>query len=191
MIEPVPTLCIYKSAFENPKEIYKTVENLIDEEISFNWRWARTSNSTETLQGSYRTNQEFPISPNLSNPIVKNIDTKIFEGITSFVQEYSSKYDVGILVDEGYNLLKYENGTHYKLHHDCGGAHKDRVVSILVYLNDDYEGGEIEFPLFDFKYKPSAGDIILFPSNYTFAHIAHPVTSGTKYAVVSWMRYGD
>ena len=115
----------------------------------------------------------------------------IFSGITEYVAEYSSHYGVGILDDEGYTLLKYENGTHYKQHHDCGGNHRDRVVSILVYLNDDYEGGQLTFPFFDVTYTPMAGDIVLFPSNYTFAHIAEPVTKGTKYAIVSWMRYGN
>jgi predicted 2-oxoglutarate/Fe(II)-dependent dioxygenase YbiX len=30
--------------------------------------------------------------------------------------------------------------------------------------------------------------LILFPSNYAYSHIAHPVTSGTKYAMVTWIR---
>ncbi len=190
MLEPIPTVCIYEQSFMHPEQIYKSVENLINSNISFNWLWAKTSGSTENLQGSHRTNQEFPISQNMENQTVRLIDEKIFTEITCLVGDYSSRYDIGSLTDEGYTLLKYENGTHYKQHHDCGGLHKDRVVSILVYLNDNYEGGELEFPLFDFKYKPKAGDIVIFPSNYTFSHIAHPVTSGTKYAIVSWMKYG-
>jgi hypothetical protein len=190
MIEPVPSLCIYENSFDNPSHVHNTIEELIDSDMSLNWNWARTSGDTETLQGSYRTNQEFLISASMGNDEIKKIDEYIFNGITGYISDYATKYDVGVLVDEGYSILKYENGMHYKRHHDCGGLHKDRVVSILVYLNDNYEGGELEFPLFDFKYKPKAGDIVIFPSNYTFSHIAHPVTSGTKYAIVSWMKYG-
>jgi predicted 2-oxoglutarate/Fe(II)-dependent dioxygenase YbiX len=189
MIEPVPTICIYEKSFKNPETVYTTIEKLIDSDINFNWTWARTAGATENLQGAYRTNQEFSISTQLSHETIKKLDDNIFNEITQLVGDYATRYDIGSLTDEGYNILKYENGTEYKQHHDCGGIHKDRVVSILVYLNDNYIGGELEFPMFNFKYKPNAGDIILFPSNYTFAHIAHPVTSGTKYAIVSWMRY--
>lgn len=191
MFEPIPTVCIYEQQFDNPEYIYKNVEKLIDDDYHFNWQWSKTSGTTDNLQGAYRTNQEFPISSNVGHDLIRSIDENIFSGITGLIGEYAHRYDIGTLTDEGYSLLKYENGTHYKKHHDCGGLHKDRVVSILVYLNDDYEGGELEFPYFNFKYKPKAGDIILFPSNYTFSHIAHPVTKGTKYSIVSWMRYGN
>jgi predicted 2-oxoglutarate/Fe(II)-dependent dioxygenase YbiX len=58
---------------------------------------------------------------------------------------------------------------------------------VLIYLNDDYEGGEIEFVNFDIKIKPKAGTLIMFPSNYPYSHIAHPVISGTKYAVSTFL----
>jgi predicted 2-oxoglutarate/Fe(II)-dependent dioxygenase YbiX len=191
MLELIPTVCVFEQSFENPKGIYLNIEKIIESDINFNWQWARTSGSKDTLQGAHRTNQEFPISSNMEQPQIKSVDETIFNNITNLIAEYSGKYETGPLTDEGYTILKYENGTHYKQHHDCGGLHKDRVVSILIYLNDDYVGGELEFPLFNVKYKPKAGDIILFPSNYTFSHIAHPVTEGTKYCVVSWMRYGE
>jgi predicted 2-oxoglutarate/Fe(II)-dependent dioxygenase YbiX len=63
-----------------------------------------------------------------------------------------------------------------------------RVVSAILYLNDDYEGGHLEFPNFGIKIKPQAGMLILFPSNYAYTHAAHPVTKGTKYALVTWIR---
>ena len=63
-----------------------------------------------------------------------------------------------------------------------------RSVSAICYLNDDYEGGELEFVNFKLKIKPQAGMMILFPSNFAYMHIAHPVTSGTKYAMVTWIR---
>jgi predicted 2-oxoglutarate/Fe(II)-dependent dioxygenase YbiX len=56
-----------------------------------------------------------------------------------------------------------------------------------VYLNDDYEGGEVEFVNFGIKIKPQPGMLLLFPSTYPYAHIAHPVTSGVKYAIVTWI----
>ena len=55
----------------------------------------------------------------------------------------------------------------------------------LFYLNDDYEGGEIEFPRLDgYVHKPKVGDIAIFPSNYIYEHASLPIKSGIKYCVV-------
>ena len=61
-------------------------------------------------------------------------------------------------------------------------------LSSLFYLNDDYEGGEIEFPSFDIKYKPEAGDLIMFPSSYAYRHKVNSVLSGIRYSIASWLR---
>jgi predicted 2-oxoglutarate/Fe(II)-dependent dioxygenase YbiX len=101
---------------------------------------------------------------------------------------YAQRYglDCG-LNHEGYSLLKYKNNEEYKVHYDGTSASK-RVISAIAYLNDDFEGGEIEFVNFGIKIKPQAGMLILFPSNFTYSHVAHPVTSGTKYAMVTWLQ---
>jgi Rps23 Pro-64 3,4-dihydroxylase Tpa1-like proline 4-hydroxylase len=87
---------------------------------------------------------------------------------------------------EHYNVLRYQTGDHYIAHYD-GGTGTKRSVSAILYLNDDYEGGEIEFVNFGIKIKPKAGTFLLFPSSYPHRHIAHPVISGTKYAIVTWL----
>jgi predicted 2-oxoglutarate/Fe(II)-dependent dioxygenase YbiX len=87
---------------------------------------------------------------------------------------------------ENYNMLRYRGGQEYKAHYD-GATFDGRSVSAIVYLNDDYSGGEVEFTNFQVKIKPQKGMLLLFPSNYAYTHIAHPVTSGTKYALVTWI----
>lgn len=44
-------------------------------------------------------------------------------------------------------------------------------LSSLIYLNDDYNGGEVLFEELDIKIKPKSGDFIIFPS-----HFLHEVT---------------
>jgi hypothetical protein len=59
------------------------------------------------------------------------------------------------------------------------------VLTITVYLNDDYEGGEVQFVNINEQklvtYKPQAGDITIFPGAHPFWHSAMPVKSGYKY----------
>lgn len=136
-----------------------------------------------------RTSSNLFVSNHMhKNKFLSSFDKRCNEIIDSSIQRYREIFMINseIFNQEGFQLLKYEPGGFYKAHHDSFPATK-RAVSVLIYLNDDYEGGEIEFVNFDLKIKPKAGTLILFPSNYPYKHIAHPVTSGTKYVVVTWL----
>jgi Rps23 Pro-64 3,4-dihydroxylase Tpa1-like proline 4-hydroxylase len=87
-----------------------------------------------------------------------------------------------------WEILKYDSGDFFKTHMDDCAAHS-RTVSAIVYFNEDYEGGEIEFPNFDVFYKPKSGDVLVFPSAFTYIHNVREITSGTRYAAVNWFSY--
>lgn len=87
--------------------------------------------------------------------------------------------------NEGWQLLKYGVDNYFVNHYDDSKQYP-RTMSMSFYLNDDYEGGEIEFSRFNVKIKPKANQAIFFPANYVYNHTVHPVTSGTRYAVVAW-----
>jgi hypothetical protein len=87
-------------------------------------------------------------------------------------------------------VMRYEKGSFFKNHKDDGPMF-DRTVSVIVYLNDDFVGGEIEFPGFNVLHKPRAGDVLFFPSSYVYNHNIKEVTEGTRYAVVNWFSYPD
>ena len=92
-------------------------------------------------------------------------------------------------------VLWYKPGGFYIAHADADAFDQgnnrwyraqNRDVSVLVYLNDDYEGGELFFPNFDYTYKPQAGDCLFFPSGNLYLHESKPIRSGAKLAVVCW-----
>lgn len=92
-------------------------------------------------------------------------------------------------------LLRYQSGGFYQYHVDAydpvpnGKAWRkaiDRDISILIYLNDNFTGGELEFKRFSYFLQPKAGMLVWFPSDIRYEHMARPVTSGYRYAVVSW-----
>jgi hypothetical protein len=61
--------------------------------------------------------------------------------------------------------------------------------STMVYLNDNYAGGEIEFPEYDIAIKPRAGDIVTFPTNAMYLHAVKKIESGTRYNIaINWYR---
>lgn len=82
------------------------------------------------------------------------------------------------------NILKYISGGELPPHQDIGVS--SRSLSVLSYLNDDYEGGEISFPQSNITLKPKAGTIIFFPSNFIYVHTIAKMKSGVRYAIPSW-----
>ena len=104
---------------------------------------------------------------------------------------------VGVKLDwyEAPDLMRYREGGHYERHADSQNWLAetktwrkviDRDLSMLIYLNDGYEGGELTFNKFNYIIRPRAAAAVLFPSDHRYLHQAHTVTKGVRYAMVSW-----
>ena len=107
------------------------------------------------------------------------------------VKHYTKQHNVGELrYWEALNFVKYGPGQHFQEHTDHGFSY-NCVVSLVGYVNDDYEGGDINFRVQGVKVKPKAGDLFIFPSNFMFPHQAMPVKSGTKYSIVTMLDYSN
>lgn len=94
-----------------------------------------------------------------------------------------------VRVGSGYDLLRYEEGGFYKEHCDVVSDHPvlgHRRLSFVLFVNDDYEGGELYFPRQDILVKPEKGMALFFPSGVTHPHGVRPVLKGTRYTIVSW-----
>lgn len=160
----------------NGKEIILSAETLESE-------WARSKTFNQNIDAEIN---EARTSVSKSIEFKTELDQKLFELFSFSLTEYRKKYAIAdVANDEGYQVLKYRPNEFYKRHVD-DSKHKRRVVSGIIYLNDDYEGGELHFPFLDYKLKPKANTAVLFPSNFCFEHEACPVISGTKYAAVTW-----
>ena len=89
------------------------------------------------------------------------------------------------------DLLKYTPGGKYEIHTDHY-TDSPRHLSIIINLNDNYEGGDLIFT--DQKHneikrlKLSKGSIVFFPSNFMYPHSIQPITKGTRYSIVSWLQ---
>ena len=71
------------------------------------------------------------------------------------------------------------------IHHSHGQQYGYPQVSVLLFLNDDYEGGEIIVA--DNEYNHTAGSVLIFPSNFMFPHEVKSVTKGERWSVVAWL----
>jgi|TARA_R100001460_G_scaffold8594_1_gene21207 predicted 2-oxoglutarate/Fe(II)-dependent dioxygenase YbiX len=89
------------------------------------------------------------------------------------------------------DLLKYSPGGKYEIHTDHY-TNSPRHLSIIMNLNNDYEGGDLIFT--DQKEKEvkrlelNKGSIVFFPSNFLYPHSIKPITKGTRYSIVAWLQ---
>jgi Rps23 Pro-64 3,4-dihydroxylase Tpa1-like proline 4-hydroxylase len=132
------------------------------------------------------------IGLSFSNIIDKNktarqkIDQTLYSIASQAIKEYGRRVLLeSVEQDSGYDLLKYEVGGFYTTHTDSFKG-RPRAVSCSFMLNDDYEGGEFAFFDRELKYKLKKGSCIMFPSNFMYPHEIMPVTSGTRYSIITW-----
>jgi hypothetical protein len=81
-----------------------------------------------------------------------------------------------------YGINKYFEGQYMGPHVDWNEFNSDITYTIVVYLNDDYEGGELFFvdPEINVKIKPKAGSIVMFPSKLPYLHQSCELIKGRK-----------
>lgn len=79
-----------------------------------------------------------------------------------------------------YIASKYEVGSFMSEHSDSGNEeYGDTVMTAVLYLNNNFEGGEIFFKEVGAKVSPKEKYIISFPGDYI--HSVFPITSGERY----------
>ena len=103
-------------------------------------------------------------------------------------------------------LIRYRPGEYYLPHVDAydyiyGNITDDlhmsqRVLTVIMYLNDDYLGGHTNFPELDISITPKKGRALLFHNVRENANFANPlskhqgqeVTQGTKWLLMAMFR---
>ena len=103
-----------------------------------------------------------------------------------------SRNEISIRDDEGYVTYRLREddrvGTQVYQSMEKNTIQASRLMSAILFLNDDFEGGEHHFPLQDTVIKPRCGTMVFFPSTYTHPHRVDRVTKGTSYYVMTHFR---
>jgi predicted 2-oxoglutarate/Fe(II)-dependent dioxygenase YbiX len=185
-----PCLVEFENAFFNTDEIIQEIEKITNDPSSGVFFEQALVNRKGNIEvGKERTNSQLAVDvAGDKNEFFRQLNNEYFLTVLAATRWFTAEYGINENIEhnEPYSLLRYQTGQEYKSHYDGGSALK-RAISPILYLNDDYEGGYIEFVNFGLKIKPKAGSLFLFPSTYPYSHIAHPVTDGTKYAIVTFL----
>lgn len=113
----------------------------------------------------------------LFNSLSNEFDTKICSEISKICQELYYKYDIKISKDSGYTIKKIFNHDE----NDSSQYKSDKIMKIMIGLNNDYDGGDIYYPTFEHCYKLKCGEIICFPPYWTHPYIINPPLNKTYF----------
>ena len=176
----------YENAVKDPDIIIQNIEKL-DEFLTEKTGISKWTDWT-AYQSDYSFGKQKMIRTeffNLNNDIDKECEKiyqTLYDAIESVSKDYESMHpglDIGMLCPM--SISKYFVGSMMGPHVDCHDDDKGKTISVVLYLNDDYTGGELNFKDQGIKIKPSAGSIAVFPSRSPYFHESLPVLSGEKY----------
>jgi len=150
----------------------------------------RTGETSWQVDKKTRDTQIVPMGP-----LFPKIEGLLRHAVKEIINPF---YGVQINTSEMPQVLSYGVGGHYKPHIDGEsiwvtpkGEHiwkksTDRDISMVFYLNDDFEGGDFIFPEHHIRVRPEPGMLVCFPSSHHYMHGVEPVTRGKRYSIVCW-----
>lgn len=185
-------LNVYRNTFsiDDANRYINTLESNLQGNKKYKWSEATVTNSPNPIKKArdcvdFKYKQENLGPRDEENSELLDLHEEIYQKLKYCIDDYAKYWGIHVVYYEAFNFVKYEGeGKHFNIHADHGPAY-NCTVSAVVYINDDYEGGEIKFPRLDgYVHTPRVGDILLCPSNYIYEHASLPMESGTKYCVV-------
>lgn len=143
--------------------------------------------------------QHYTLKNDWSNNELVDLDVLIKNRLHPIIEEFFSQL-VFIPANLSYNrwMVGDSMGCHNDSGHPSGeliiekrglepppvpiSEHLNEIASV-IYLTDNFDGGEIFFPNFGYAVKPSAGSAISFPANHFFSHGVNELISGERLTI--------
>jgi len=155
--------------------------------------------------GVWNMDSSITIDENHRNSSQVWLDNNI--NLVNKIKRLSEKYSgFSTNTQESLQVVKYNIGGKFNSHYDAcisgkqsincknmNGISGQRRTTFMIYLNDDYTGGETEFIYLNKKIQPKKGKAILFKNTdeneniiYQSYHRGNPVISGNKWICTVW-----
>ena len=122
---------------------------------------------------------------------VINVDAQtLFAAVRHIAPPTLDEMHIVSLAEQRTQLMRYREGEYFGVHTDAPFVAQDGAItklSLVLYLNDDYAGGETIFPDLGLEVRPEVGKILLFPPD--LSHMSKPISRGMKYIIRSEVLY--
>lgn len=177
----------FPKIFENPS---KFVEEIYDFESEFIKEWKdwgvgedKYGKTKELNRGDFILKDSKDIE---SKYFLDMINDSFLYSTKKYLRRHNFKKNV---IDSSIDCLNFstfglneykEKNVGMGPHIDQDKKNEDADYVIILYLTDDYDGGELTFIKKGVTIKPSAGDIVVFPGDKRFLHKINKISKGKK-----------
>jgi predicted 2-oxoglutarate/Fe(II)-dependent dioxygenase YbiX len=182
----------YEEVLPNTAEIVALIEStndsLTDKDAISSWKLWTASDSDDVIFGYQKQTDYNKLATSNSNVrIIYNTLTDVLKKVGT---HYANTLNLNLVPPSPLSISKYIVGGSMGAHvDDYGREGITPIMSGVIYLNDNAEGGELFFYQQNLTIKPKAGSVVIFPSVEPFYHQSLPVTKGEKYmSPVFWVR---
>jgi prolyl 4-hydroxylase len=160
-------------------EVANAVEDIMEPAAVIDPRTGRT------IEHPVRTSDGAVIGPTRENLVIRAINVRLAAVTGTDVSQ-----------GEALMVLRYAPAQQYRPHIDAlPGVANQRIKTVLVYLNDGYEGGETRFTTSGLSVSGKTGDAIVFNNvtpdgapDHASQHAGLPVRDGVKWLATRWIR---
>lgn len=198
-------IAYFEDVFEDIDAVLSAIEELNSKAVSPWERWDtgdpdNSYGDVKFLRRRYLKDEQDPVVRDKAEWLLDTLTDAMGTCATEYaelfdIDEISLAYAVRSMrhpsATTGIN--KYLPGKEMGPHIDWNEDNVDVEYTIVVYLNDDYVGGELHFvePELDVKIKPKAGSIVVFPSFMPYKHKSCHIESGRKMLITHHWKGGD
>lgn len=146
-------------------------------------------------EGFYRTRHGTPGKTERFNARVIQTDMILAQLVYAKIKDVIPQELVGLRplgTNDCLRFYRYEENDFFKPHQDTDhfiSSGNRSLLSVVVYLNSDYEGGELHIPARNEMIKPECGQAVVF--GHRLVHESKPIRSGVKYAFRTDVMYCD
>ena len=179
--------------------IIKNFEDTLKETPNFGI-YGGPNQGVETAWYIANKNPIYPYSKNIEKNIASDLLGSICNSISRTMSQhydiqldprsvFYSRMNTGARLNEHYDNYEPDGTEFIPSNHDNEIINKlgfESDYSGLLYLNDEYTGGEIVFPNHGLTLKPKTGTLIFFAGSMDFPHSVNEVLSGNRYNLVSF-----
>jgi hypothetical protein len=205
LIDTIPLTKITYSNGNNVKCYVNYMSELINTKEDFFYSFSTDTNEYKKMLENANANK--PIHTNLMKGIThkaikkynKQINEKL-KTVSGLMKEINTKinfdYNTGYILRKIYGptrlhtdgLTEVYNSDINFIHDNKFGDYKMiRNSSLIIALNDDYEGGLYNFPYHGVSLRLKKGSMLIFPPFWTHPHEATELENDTiKYTITTW-----
>ena len=158
---------------------------LINQDFPYNTSTYSTHDSGKVVKDERVRMEDFWIR---KDNIFYNDIKECFEAVIVKYKKEFPLFTVNHITD--FRISRYDTGGFMSkhvdnIHHSHNQQYGYPQVSVLLYLNDDYEGGE--FHVASKKIETEKGSALIFPSNFVYPHEVKEILSGVRWSLIAWL----